>query len=96
MITVGLIFLVTLGLLQLVGVLAGPKERWMGLNATFMKVNLALLVTSACSSSRFLGAAPLEPVLATFVAIALLDILWAGYLGRREQSRGRGRRSEQN
>lgn len=89
MIVMGAVFLSTLLVLYLISTLAGSPARCMGLDATFVKVNLALMVTAGCSGSRFVGAAPLSPLLWALVLLALIDVLWAGYLGRREQAQRR-------
>lgn len=84
MITLVLVFGGALTLLHLLDCLVGWGPRLLGMNTTFVKVNLAILSSAAFSTPQVLGATSPDLVIGIFLGIAVADTLWAGYLARRD------------
>lgn len=89
MITILLVFLGSLLLLHLADRATGLGRVLFGLHLTYVKVNIALLAGAAFSTERILAGVSRTFIYTTFGLIALIDLFWAGYLGRQAKQKER-------
>lgn len=89
MITILLVFTGTLLLLHLADRATGMGRVLFGLHQTYVKVNIALVAGAAFSTERVLAGVSRNLIYGAFVLIAMLDLAWAGYLGRLAKRRAR-------
>jgi hypothetical protein len=82
--TAGLtVFIASLLLLEALDRATRMRKVLLGLNSTFVKVNLSLFAALAVMTERVLAGEPRELLLSGFVGIAVLDICWAAWLAGR-------------
>lgn len=90
MIMLILVFLGCLSLLHVIFLVPAARNRVFGLNSTFVKVNLALLVTAGFSIERVLPGVPSRLVHIAFLVVAILDAAWATYMAHADRRSGHG------
>jgi hypothetical protein len=82
-------FVGVLLVLELVDRLTDMGSVLLGVDATFVKVNIALLSAMSFTAARQWGTVPRGVTILILLSIAVLDAVWAAYVAHRRRHQGR-------